>query len=309
MRAVMSGMILGQLCNLLILEFGIRRHGYTLLPVYDRRLQASLKQLASQYLPLIASALFISAVLLINTLLAMSFPAGGASVFNLDSMIVLFITGLLNAAISTVMLPYFSSMVAKNQVIAARKELSVFLLLLTLLSIPLCVVLFVWSEPVVRLIFEGGSFGNAEVSQVARVMQYAVVQIPFFACNVLLLKFASATRHVLSILVVAILGLLINVGASLLFMSYMGGPGIALGASLSIVVSTVLLVFILLRFHHVGLLDTLILMLCCILFITLLVSINFASIPGTILVIFTYLILLAAYGNDLIRGEPDLEKA
>ncbi len=67
---------------------------------------------------------------------------------------------------------------------------------------------------------------------VEKVMQYSVIQVPFFACNVLLLKFATVTKHVKVILLVAILGLLINVGESLLFMKFMGVAGTALGASL-----------------------------------------------------------------------------
>ena len=307
-EAVMGGMIVGQLANLLILEISLRRYGYTLIPRYDRQSRDSLNQLSTQYFPLIASALFISIAILVNTLLAMSFPAGGASVFNLGNKIVLLITGLIGAAISTVMLPYFSVLVARSNVIAARRELSVFLLLLTFISIPICVVIFVWAVPIVALIFEGGNFGSGDVNEVARVMQYAVVQIPFFACSVLLLKFATATKHVMVILLVAILGLVINVVASLFFMAHMGVPGIALGASLSIVVSTVLLVMILVRFGHIGWLDMVTLILNWLLFITLLVSVNFASMPGIILTIFTYFILLAAYSDVLFREDSDIRQ-
>jgi len=307
-QAVMIGMITGQLLNLLILEVSVRRYGYTLLPRYDARSRASLNQLALQYFPLIASAFFVSVAILVNTLLAMSFPAGGASVFNLGNKIVLLMTGLIGAAISTVMLPYFSAMVARNHIIAARKELSVFLLLLTFFTIPVCIVLFVWSEQIVGMVFEGGNFGDADASLVSRVMKYAVVQIPFFACNVLLLKFATATRHVMAILLVAVLGLLINVAASLFFMSHMGVPGIALGASLSIVISTIFLVFILFRYRHIGLLDTVTLMLSWMLFITLLISLQFDSMPGTILTVFTYLVLMAAYAGQLFRDDVVAEQ-
>ena len=179
-EAAMVGMVIGQLLNLFILEFNLRLHGFTLLPLYNAACAASLRSLASQYFPLIASAFFVSVALLVNTLLAMSFPDGGASVFNLGNKIVMLMTGLISAAISTVMLPYFSAMIAKNHVVAARRELSIFLLLLTFVTVPVCVVLFVYSQQIVELIFEGGSFDANDVGPVSRVMRYAVVQIPFF---------------------------------------------------------------------------------------------------------------------------------
>ena len=133
---------------------------------------------------------------------------------------VLLITGLLTAGISADILPYFATLMAKNHLVAVRKELSVFLLLLTFISIPLSVILFVWAEPIIKLVFSGGDFNTSDLKSIVRVMQYAVVQIPFFACNILLLKFATATKHVLAILMIAILGLLINVAMSLFLMEY-----------------------------------------------------------------------------------------
>ena len=54
---------------------------------------------------------------------------------------------------------------------------------------------------------------NAAV--VVRDMRYALVQPPFFVCNALLLKFAVATKHFVTIVAVALVGMLVNVVASL----------------------------------------------------------------------------------------------
>lgn len=172
-------------------------------------------------------------------------------------------------------------------------------------SIPISVALFVWSEPLVSFIFEGESIGNSDVINVARVLKYAMIQIPFFACNVLLLKYASATKHVMAILLVAVLGLLINIAASLLFMQYMGVAGIALGASVSMMLATIFLFMILARYRHVSLFDVVVLLLNWLLFITLLVSIHFASAPGIVVTIATYFILLGGYmKSQLSQSQP-----
>jgi len=246
-------------------------------------------------MPLAASAFFVSIALLVNTLLAMSIPDGGVSAYNLGNKIVLLITGLVGAGVSTVMLPYFSTTIAKNNINTTRKELSIFLLFLTFISTPISIGLFIWAEPIVNMIFEGGEVKGSGLGMVVRVMQYAVVQIPFFACNILLLKYATATKHVLAILVVAILELSINVLAILFFMGHMGVAGIALGASIAMVLATIFLVLLLMRYRYISLTDGTVLFLNWLLFITFLMSIHFKNESGTVVTIATYFILLTGY--------------
>ena len=300
-EAGIVGMVIGQLVNLVLLEISLHKVGYSVLPSFSGRVQFSISQLTNQYVPLAVSAFFVSIALLVNTLMAMSIPDGGVSVFNLGNKVVLLVTGLIGAAISTVMLPYFSTLIVKSGVELARKELSIFLLFLTFISTPVSIGLFIWAEPVVNLIFEGGKVQGDDLGMVVRVMQYAVVQIPFFACNILLLKYATATKHVLAILIVAIMGLTINVAASLFFMGHMGVAGIALGASLSMVIATVFLVLLLMRYHYISLIDGTVLFLNWLLFITLLMSLHFKSESGVVVTTMTYLILLIGYGKTVYK--------
>jgi putative peptidoglycan lipid II flippase len=306
-QSVMVGMIIGQLVNLLVVHVIIKKHlGYSLIPHYNIWSQIPYAQLNSQYFPLVASAFFVSVAILVNTLLAMSIPNGGVSMFSLGNKVVLLVTGLVGAAISTVMLPYFSILIAKNHIVTARRELSIFLLVITFFSVPISMAIFIWAEQIVEFIFLGGDFIASDVSTVTRVMQYAVVQVPFFACNILLLKFATATKHVMLILIVAILGLLVNVAASLLFMKYMGVAGIALGASLSMIMATILLVIMFVRFNYIGLFDLVVLLLNWLLFLTLLISVNFGSKSGMIVTIFAFIILLFSYRKSMSRDASSL---
>ena len=103
-----------------------------------------------------------------------------------------------------------------------------------------------------------GSFDSTSTVLVTRVMCARSSALPFFVCNALLLKFATATKHVFAICAVAIIGLLVNIGASILFMPHMGVAGIALGSSVSMLLSTVLLVLVLVRYWHISRLDALI---------------------------------------------------
>lgn len=302
-KAVMFGMVVGQLLNLFIVQYYLRHYDVSLMPRLDLHNQAKFSPLLLQYLPLVVSAFFVAVAAPVATFLAISLPEGGVSAFNLGNKVVLFVTGLVSTAISTVMLPYFSALVAKNHLISARRELSFFLLLATFVSVPVSAGLYIWSEPIIRLMFEGGTFDSTATGLVTRVMQYAVVQLPFFVCNSLLLKFATATKHVFAISAVAIVGLLVNIGASILFMKHMGVAGIALGASVSMLFSTVLLVLVLVRYWHITRFDALIMLLNWLLFVTLLMCLHFGSVPSAYVTVLAYVVLFIGYLSSFLRQE------
>jgi len=292
-QAVILGMVLGQILNLIALEIQMKRHGYSLKPNFSKWLTIPSNDIRTQYLPLVASAFFVSVSLLVSTLLAISLPSGAVSAFNLGNKMVLLVTGILGAAISTVILPYFSMLIAQHSWLKAKQELSSLLLLLTFLLIPFTVGVFVFSEQIIAIVFEG--IADSEIVKITSVMRYAVIQIPFFACNILLLKFATATRQVNKVLFTAAIGLLINIGLSLFLMEKMGVQGIVLGASISIAVSTVILVVMLMVNKHIAALSMLVLMLSWFLFVTLLANIYFESVAGTTAAIIAYLILSLGY--------------
>ncbi|MFZ3087189.1 MAG: lipid II flippase MurJ [Methylotenera sp.] len=298
-NAVMYGMVIGQILNLFIVQFALKRYRISLMPKlisFDRN---QFSDFLKQYFPQVISALFIALAVPVATLLAMTLPAGAVSAFNLGSKIVLFITGLITTAMSAVILPYFSTLVVKNHIVAARRELSFFLLFSTLISIPVTFGMYVYSDHIVRLLFEGENFDGNAISQVVRVMQYSIVQLPFFVCNALLLKFAVASKHTFAICVVAIIGLLIAIGSSLLLMSHMGVAGIAFGTSIAMLLSTIILVLILVRYWHINYFDALILLLSWLLFITLLMCVHFKSVPSIYATTLAYIALVVAYLNSL----------
>lgn len=294
-KAIMLGMVVGQILNLIIIQVRVRTLGLSLFPRYDAEHTAEKSELLSQYIPLMTSAFFIAVAALVSTLLATSLPEGGVSAFNLGNKVVLFLTGLLSIAVSSVILPYFSAMVAKNHIISARRELSFFLLFSTFTSVPVSACMYIWSEPLIQLMFEGGTFDRSSTVLVAKVLQYGLIQIPFFVSSSFLLKFATATKHLLAVTLTALLGLVVNIVGSIFFMKHMGVTGIALGSSVSVIFSAVLLVLILVRYWHISKFDALILFLNWLLFITLLICLHFQSTASVYIIIFAYLVLISAY--------------
>jgi putative peptidoglycan lipid II flippase len=302
--AALYGMVLGQILNLLIVQSRLSSCKASIVPSFRLTNMAALRPLLKQYWPLVGSAVFIGIATPIATLLAMTLSDGAVSVLNLGSKVVLFVTGLLGAVVTTVMLPYFSKIMARNRLLEARRELSFFLLTATFIAVPLSIGIYFLSSHIVDFMLMGGDFSEDTKGEVARVMKYSVVQLPFFVCNALLLRFAISTKHVQAVFVITIFGLIANVLISMFFMSHMGVPGIALGGSVAMLISTIFLALMLVRHWHIMLLDLIIILLNWMLFITLLISVHFSNLPSVYIVAIAYIVLMAGYFRSLItRGQ------
>lgn len=288
--AMAVGMFIGQIGNLLIVAYYVRREGFTLFP--DIRLTAvrdvlarssqQARGLLSQYWPLVFSASFVSLALPVNNVIASSLSPGSVSAFNLGTKFIIFFTGLVGTGISTVMLPYFSSYFARDSVMDVRRELSFFLFLATVIPIPCTIIIYCLTGFMVRLIFGGGVFTTGDMSTVARIMEYGIVQLPFFCINILFAKFANAKRKNALIMTSSLLGLVVNIILNFVFIGRMGVAGIALASSLSVMVATALFVVIGYRYSDVSGVDVIFTVLTWLLYLTTLLCHHYNNLLGVV---------------------------
>jgi peptidoglycan biosynthesis protein MviN/MurJ (putative lipid II flippase) len=209
--------------------------------------------------------------------------------------VVIFITGLLGAGITTVMIPYFSSFMAKKQILAARQELLFFLITATVLTIPLTTMLYILAPTIIRIIFEGGAMGGGDILKIAEVMRFGIIQLPFFTCSTLIMRYATANQRSNLVLIAAVVGLVINVALNYFFMTRIGVAGIALAISLSLAVSSTLLMVMIHRLGHLAWFDVAMLIMNWLVYLTFIICIHFHSYAGVFSLLLAYLFLL--YGH------------
>lgn len=284
-------MLAGQLLNLALVYRVLSNAGESLVKVV-REPGQGWGGFVSQYLPLMVAALFMQIGPPIGTAMASVLPEGSVAALGLGSKAVLFITGLTGAAITSVVLPYFSGHMAQNRLLDARRELSFLLLAGTIISIPITLGLHVFSGTFVSLLFEGGAFGAAESALVSKVMAYGVLQLPFFVINILLLKFAIASRRSGRVMFASMIGLAVSVVFSLLLMTRMGVPGIALAMTFSAAASAAIMLLLFCRLGDVAWVDLLFIVLNWALFLTAMVCLHYASYAGAVSAAFAFTILM-----------------
>ncbi len=288
---VAIAMFVGQLVNLALVYRALAVRGIALLPAAKLE-TAGTRQFIAQYLPLVAAAVFMQLAVPVSTAMASMLPEGSVAALGLGNKAILFATGLIGTAIASVVLPYFSRHMAQNRLLDARRELSFLLLAGTVISIPVTVVLYLLSEPFVRLVFAGGAFGSAEVSLVSRVMAYGILQLPFFVINILLLKFAIATRHSGRVMLAAGIGLAANILLNLVLMNRLGAPGIALSMTLAAATTAGLMLLLFCRLGDVAWMDMAFIVTNWGAFLALAVCLHYASYAGAVAAAIAFLFLV-----------------
>jgi putative peptidoglycan lipid II flippase len=290
----------------------VKKDGYSIVPnirlsfIKDLFRDASFKKILSQYTPLVLAALFLSLALPANNMIAASLTSGSVAAYNVGGKFILFFTGLISTGISTVLLPYFAHYFAGDDVVAVRKELSFFLMLATIAAIPVTIILFVLTPFLVKLIFRGAMFSGSDITTVAQIMRYGIIQISFFCANMILVKFANAKRKNTLVTISSFLGLIMNIVLSLIFIRYMGVAGIALASSLAMFMATMLLIVVGYIYGDINRPDFMLIIVTWVLFLVIflyyyydnLIGIVFTSLPLIMAVIF-YFMKLTGKSQDM----------
>jgi putative peptidoglycan lipid II flippase len=241
-----AGMIVGQSIEMLIIGFGLHRQGFSLLPKWSG-FDDRLKEVANQYLPMIAGALLMCSTDLVDRSMAAMLPSGSVAALSYGSKIISLPIIIASTALSTAVIPYFSKMVALDDWTGIRQALKHYLGLIFVVTIPLTGLIFLCSEPIVRLLLQGGSFTASNTQLVSQIQACFALQIPFYIAGMLVVRLVSAMKNNKILMWGSAVNLIVNISLNYLFMKWLGVVGIALSTSCVYLFSFSFLLFFVLR--------------------------------------------------------------
>jgi putative peptidoglycan lipid II flippase len=211
-----------------------------LLPRRPRlQLTPDMRAVIGQYAALVAGGALMSVTTVVDQLMAASLGSGASSALSYGAKGVNFGVGIASAVVGAAVMPYFSKMVAAADWRGLRETLRTNVLLILVATIPITIIFVVFSEPLVRLLFQRGQFNAADTLLVARVQQCFALQIPFYAAMIPLVRAISALRanHILTI--AAAINLTSCIVLNWALMRVLGVPGIALSTAIVYLISFV----------------------------------------------------------------------
>jgi putative peptidoglycan lipid II flippase len=199
----------------------------------DENVRIVLRQSA----PMIAGTFLMGSTAVVDQSMAAMLPGGSVAALGYGNRIVSAVLGLGATALSTAVLPYFSTMAAAGDWQGCRHTLKRFSLLVTAAAVPLTLTLIFFSRILVRLLFQRGAFTAADTELVSSVQICYALQIPFYICGMLFVRFITSVRRNDLLMYASAVNLSIDIVLNLILMRYWGVAGIALSTSLVYLIS------------------------------------------------------------------------
>jgi putative peptidoglycan lipid II flippase len=228
--ALVAGLFSGTLLEVVTLAIGLSRQGISLLPKWYG-LDTYLRQVFSQYVPMIAGGFLLSSAIIVDQAMAAMLSPGSVSVLNYSNRAIASPMSLITTALGSAAVPYFSQTIAAEDWTGLRQTLKKYLRLIFLTTVPLAGIFIIFSHQIVQLLFQRGSFTIEDTYLVAETQSFFSLQIPFYIANLLLIKLVSSMQMSYVLKWVSGLVLIFNIFLNYVFMHWIGIKGIALSTS------------------------------------------------------------------------------
>ncbi len=186
-----------------------------------------------QYGPMLMGACLLSGSAVVNNSMAAMLGAASVAAFTYGTKVVTVILAIGSAAIATVALPHFSRLAARCEWTLISETNKTFYRLTLLITVPLTGALAYASEPLIRTLYQRGSFTDPDVLLVAKVQCWHILQLPFMMLSALAYRLISSLRSNEVRMWGGALHLMSTVALNYVCMQRLGIAGIALGSSIA----------------------------------------------------------------------------
>jgi putative peptidoglycan lipid II flippase len=224
------GLLMGAAIECVVLGITLQRREMSVWPKWQG-FDANQKQVMSQYAPMMAGALLMCTTSIVDQSMAALLPSGSVASLNYGNRIISLPIIIISTALGTAVIPYFSKLLAQEDWVSAHHTLKHYLGIVFAISIPLTGLIILFSEPLVRVLLQRGSFTASDTHLVSQIQSYFALQIPFFLGCTLVVRLIAAMQSNHLMMWGSAFNLSINIGLNYLFMQWLGVAGIALSTS------------------------------------------------------------------------------
>lgn len=204
----------------------------------------SIKRIFQLFFPTLISFIVIQLNAIIEKIIASTLPEGSISALNYAMMVRNLVFNILVLSVITVIYPrllhYKTTGDDKAYNTVAVKTVK----FLMMGIIPLITLMMLFPGEIVQVIFERGEFTPQATAITGQVLFYYTIGILFFSLKEFFIRIAYANKDTKLPLFITVIATILNIAFSLILKEFMGTSGIALGLSLSELVSLLLLVIL-----------------------------------------------------------------
>lgn len=233
---VAAGTVVGGLAQVVVQWPPLAREGFRYEPrldLHDEGLRRVLLLMGPGTVGLAATQINV----FVNTVLATGEGTGAVSWLDYAFRLMYLPIGVFGVSVASASTPAISRLVASGERDAVRTTIAHAISLMALLNVPATLGLIVLATPIVRVIFEHGSFTAADTAATASALRfYAVGLVGYSVVRIVSPAFYALGRSRTPVMVSAA-SVAVNVALNLALVRAMGYQGLALGTSITALVN------------------------------------------------------------------------
>jgi len=149
--------------------------------------------------------------------------------------------------LGSIVFPTISEYIKEKKIIELKRLVLITITKLLIIVIPIALILFFFSDVVVRILLQRGAFGEQATVLTASMLMYLAVGLPFVMIHTVLAKIMFAMKKEMCFLYITLFGVAIKYFFTLWFVKIQWFYGIAFSTSLVYVFTVVLLLVFILR--------------------------------------------------------------
>ena len=202
------------------------------------------KVLVLQALPILFSNATVEINQFVDKILLVRIEEGAVTAVHYAGVLFQFASNLLSIPISTVMFTEFSELISKNDEEGIRKRVKEALHVILLVGIPVMIVMLFFTQPIIRIVYGRGNYTETAIlNTAAGLFFYSFCVIPT-CLNQILTKAFYAMEDTKTPMVLSILGVIVNIGSSILLSHFMGLAGVVAGTAVSSLIFAVVRILV-----------------------------------------------------------------
>lgn len=229
-RAGVDALLLGALAGVVVecaLLGGYMRLRGLALAAWPGAWSGDLRHVLSQFGPAAVANLMMAGSMLIEQSAAASVSAGDVAAYGFGTRLTVVAASVLVTTLSTVLLPYFSRIVAGAGSGGLRRSVLPVVASVMAVALPAAALFALASEPITELVFMRGSFDSSDAALVARIQAVHALYIPIYALSMVAVRLVNALSASRLLLVGSALNLLASALLNFLLVPEIGVVGIA----------------------------------------------------------------------------------
>jgi putative peptidoglycan lipid II flippase len=229
--AVVVGLLAGYVIEAAIVATVVRARRLPVVPRW-RGETRGFRTVLGQYGPMVAGGLIMGGNPIIDQVMAARLAPGSVASLGYGAKVVSFGAGIATVALGSAIFPHFSALTASRDWDRLSRMLRDYAALVLAVTVPATIVGMVFSEDIVRLLFQRGAFTAADTLATARIQAFYMIQVPFHLTSILLVRFVSASNGNRFLVTISSLNAVTNVVGNYVLSAWLGVAGIALSTSL-----------------------------------------------------------------------------